>query len=190
MRFEIFPWIIIAALLGYIMFLQQCRGQEVVIKEGKTMVHTDTIFVTETDTVYRTLPADTVRLVVREPVEVSDSLRTYRDTFGDRMLTGEVWVRTSGFLDDWGLTYLLREREIRTLDREIEIRTVTVPQYLRREDTAPRLQLLAGAGLSGHREAQSFAVMAGFGRGRYQYQYRYDPLRGEHGVSVVRVFGW
>lgn len=184
------PWIVIAVLLVYIVFLHQCRGPDRVVEPGETVVHTDTVRVTQVDTVYHQLPADTIRLPVRVPVEVRDTVRVYRESFSDTLISGEVWVKTSGYLVDWGFSYMQRQREILTRDRDVITRVVTVPQFIQQPGRTATRELLLGGGMHVSAERQSFELTAGFGRGDYKYLYRYDPLFNMHGVSVIRAFSW
>ena len=178
---------VIVLLLGYIMFLQQCRSPEVITEPGErvTVVHRDTVQLPP-DTVFVEGPTQIIQIPVPEPT-VEDTIRTYRQPYRDQFLSAYFQVRTSGYLVDWEFEYTPRVPHIRQKEIQIINRFTTVPTIVR---ARPGTNLLLGTEFSGNMDQQSVSGLTGIDRRSYIYMVRYDPFQKEVGLSVVRKFGF
>lgn len=188
--------LIIAVLVGYIIFLQQCRSPETPEPEveQETVVHRDTVTVERTDTVWVEAPEQIISLEVPATPDTvyadsasGDSLREYTRPFSNEYASGSLWAAVEGHLRDWELEFIPKVRQI-TRERQIRYnQVVSVPQYYTRPSNT---SLSLGVELSGNPNQQSVSALAGIRRNSYEYRYRYDPLLKHHGFSIARYFSF
>jgi hypothetical protein len=175
--------IVIVLLMGYIIFLHQCRTPE----PGQPTVElrTDTLWL-PADTVYAEADTQYIRIPVPVPSVEDDSVSVYRQSFSDNFLSGYIMARVHGSLLDWDLEYVPRIGYITRTQIVTNTTTVTIPYYQRRFLSERNWRVLAG--LEGYAPDPGISVLGGVAVGNNIYLYRYDLFHSSHGFSIIRQF--
>lgn len=180
--------IIIAVLVGYVIFLQQCQQPEIVEVPGEPVVTTDTLQLPP-DTVRVPGPVQYVEIPVPAPSDsTEDGVRTYRQPYSDAWMTATFEAKVRGTLLDWNFEYVPITRQI-TKPSYI-IRNTITPVHFTRGSEPVGTNLLLGAGLKGNLMEQSFELKAGIDRKDYIYLGEYDPMLKKYGFTIIRKFSF
>jgi hypothetical protein len=178
-----FYLIVIVLLLGYIIFLQQCRTPEP--GEPVVEVRVDTLWA-DADTVYVQADTQYVEIPVPVPTIEDDSVSVYRQSYNDNFLSAYLIARVHGRLLGWQMEYVPRMAHITRTQLITNTTTITTPYYQRRFLPERNWRLLVG--VEGYAPEPGASVLGGFSRNDYVYLYRYDLFHSTHGFSIIRQF--
>ena len=190
-------YLIIAGLIAYIVFLQQCS------REGRDCpeiveVVSDTIRSTHIDTVpfYDTIPRfvdvsipvyHTVDSIVLDTIKIGDSSiaikyprNVYESEYSDSLIDGTIKITTDGYLVDQQLSYIPKfPKYITRIDSIVVDNTVTVAKN--------KFAVYVGADIGGSVTRFDFAPKLTLSDPKgYNYSYRYEIISKSHffGVQV------
>ena len=187
-------WIVIAGLLLYILFLQECgtgNNNGSVIESEVTTIQTDTIYKTKIDTVRFVETVERiveVEIVKPVKVEIEDdvwdelNINEYNNPYSDSLIDGTIYTRVNGALLEQSLSYIPKfPQYILQIDTVIVNTMATTVQTLK-----PPFTLDVGAEIGGNREMFNFSPKVGFtSKNGFSYSYRYGVLDKTHSVGIM-----
>ena len=192
-------YLIIAGLVAYIVFLQQCSRSGRDCPEIISSV-SDTTRTTHIDTVpfYDTIPRfldvsipvyHTIDSIVLDTIKIGDTSITvkyprneYESKYSDSLIEGSIKITTDGYLDDQKLTYTPKfPKYINRIDSVIIDNTVTLSKQ--------KFGVYIGADIGGGVNRFDFAPKLTLSDPKgYHYSYRYEIISKSHFFGIaVRV---
>lgn len=190
-------YLIIAGLIAYIVFLQQCSRTgrdcpEIVSSVSDTLVTTHIDTVAFYDTIQRFVDVSipvyhTIDSIVLDTIKIGDSSiavkyprNEYESEYSDSLIEGTIKITTDGYLVDQKLFYTPKfPQYITRVDSIIIDNTVTVSKE--------RFGVYIGADIGGSADRFDFAPKLTLSDPKgYNYSYRYEVISKSHffGVQV------
>ena len=186
-------WIVIAGLLLYVLFLQECgvSNNGSVIESEVTTVQTDTIYKTRIDTVKFIETVERiieVEIVKPVKVEIADdvwdelNINEYNNPYSDSLIDGTIYTRVNGLLLDQKLNYIPKfPQYILKIDTIMVSTIATTVQTLK-----PPFTLDVGAEVGGNTDMFNISPKVGFtSKNGFSYSYRYGILDKTHNVGIM-----
>lgn len=187
-------WIVIAGLILYILFLQECgtgNNSGSVIESEVTTIQTDTIYKTRIDTVKFVETVERiVEIEILKPVkvEIEDdvwdelNINEYNNPYSDSLIDGTIYTKVNGALLEQSLNYIPKfPQYILKIDTVIVNTMATKVQTLK-----PPFTLDVGAEVGGNTEMFNISPKIGFtSKKGFSYSYRYGILDKTHNVGIM-----
>ena len=193
-------YLVIAGLLLYILFLQECSGHRNQIDGGETIIDTlkhttDTIRISHTDTI--TLPAEThyvtthinTPTILRDTVyilgeRVIDSTHLYTNAYEDSLLSGTISTEVDGTLVAVGFTYIPKFPKY-----IIKIDTITINNTTVIEKK--RTKFYIGMELGGNNNTFNISPVVDIQTKKgYMYGYRYGLVDKTHNIRFSKTLSF
>ena len=179
-------WIVIAGLLLYILFLQEC-GSNInngsTIESEVTTIQIDTVKFVET--IERIVEVEILKPVkIEVPDDVWDELNIneYNNPYSDSLIDGTIYTRVNGALLEQSLSYVPKfPQYILKIDTVIVNTIANTVQTLK-----PPFTLDVGAEVGGNTDMFNISPKVGFtSKNGFSYSYRYGILDKTHNVGIM-----
>lgn len=180
--------------LLYIIFANTCGTYFTAggTKDKIDTVHqsSDTAYITkidsfiDTNTVYKTLPPDTVKTV--KYIDSSTSHHIVRSTYNDSLLDIDVSTELKGEFIDQELNYELSSIE-KTIHRKDTVK-IRDSIHTERTTTKDPWKLGIGGEIEGSKTYFDFAPTVSLEKGNIQVKYEYNILNKTHEVGLIKKF--